>query len=408
VIAGFIRTRLKGRYLRSLVVLLVTFACCVAMLAHDRSASVGTTRELSQLQTTLMRHHDLLQSLNEVVGSLGRAQSGQRGYLLTRNPTFLDDYLAGRKDAEESLVRLRELASVDPAQRRQADELERTAERFLAYLAETLTGDEAAFARVSAAEGLRRMGEIRALEERLRVRERALFEMRKVESRMAIEEIQRRQAIGLYLGLALMLLCSSTTYWFVRAHKRIEGQLLRENRKVKGENTRLSELSTTDPLTGMLNRRGFAEHLEAVLAAGQGPVSLLVVDIDRFKEINDTFGHAFGDAAIAKTGQILRTTLRGETAIARFGGEEFVVLLPGADASGAHAAAERLRAAVEGHAWERAPITVSVGAATEDAAEADAENLFKEADNALYRAKRSGRNLVLHAADLAEAAATSG
>lgn len=157
-------------------------------------------------------------------------------------------------------------------------------------------------------------------------------------------------------------------------------------------------LASTDPLTGVANRLVFEQHMaEACLrtARGEGDTSLLVLDIDRFKDINDGFGHAAGDRALRIVAEQLRAGLRSDDLLARYGGEEFVVVLAGMGADGALRVAESLRRRIESlgfHGQQRpVRITLSCGL-TVLRADDTPDTAFERADGALYRAKRNGRN----------------
>lgn len=159
---------------------------------------------------------------------------------------------------------------------------------------------------------------------------------------------------------------------------------------------RLSDSARRDPLTGLLNRRGFEERLDAELARAtraERPVALVLGDIDHFKTVNDRLGHPAGDAALVRIADVLtRVGRRGDT-VARMGGEEFVFIVADADADEAFELAERARAAVE-EAFTDAPVplTVSLGAVSFPADGTTADVLMATADRALYAAKRAGRN----------------
>ncbi len=163
---------------------------------------------------------------------------------------------------------------------------------------------------------------------------------------------------------------------------------------------RAQAAASTDPLTGCANRRAFAVHVAEALAQSarkSEPVSVVLLDIDRFKSVNDTYGHAAGDAVIRHVADVLRDGVRTSDIVARLGGEEFCVLLPGADARFAESLATRLRvglqepAAHADHAGLR--VTASFGVAQARPNEAwDA--LFARADRALYEAKGAGRDCV--------------
>jgi diguanylate cyclase (GGDEF)-like protein len=164
---------------------------------------------------------------------------------------------------------------------------------------------------------------------------------------------------------------------------------------------RLRELATYDSLTGAVNRATFLEALTlSTLAAQQSerPLSLLSLDLDHFKHINDTYGHPVGDQALRQLAQLVQSTLRKQDVLGRLGGEEFCIVLAETSTFDAERMAERIRALIEASAIElaegqRLHFTLSIGVTSlqlEDSSEA----LLKRADNALYRAKKSGRNRI--------------
>jgi diguanylate cyclase len=118
------------------------------------------------------------------------------------------------------------------------------------------------------------------------------------------------------------------------------------------------------------------------------------MDVDRFKQFNDTFGHPKGDGVLRQVAALVREHARESDFVARYGGEEFVVILPETDSNGALAVAERIRAAVEGGMWADREVTVSIGAATTEPIVTDAATMVARADTALYEAKHAGRNRV--------------
>ena len=156
-----------------------------------------------------------------------------------------------------------------------------------------------------------------------------------------------------------------------------------------------------DHLTGLGNRRAFFDAAEIELGRWRRvprPLSLLMIDVDQFKKINDAHGHPAGDEVLRHIAGLMSATFRQVDVVARIGGEEFAVLLPAADLASAQRVAERLRAALEAQPapTEAGPVqcTVSIGIATMDEATASVDALLKRADDALYRAKHSGRNRV--------------
>ncbi len=161
----------------------------------------------------------------------------------------------------------------------------------------------------------------------------------------------------------------------------------------------IERLAVTDGLTGLFNHRHFQETLAQEfnrLERFSEPISMLIIDIDHFKKINDTYGHPVGDAVLKKVSGIIRKTIRNIDIPARYGGEEFAVILLGTDTNGALKMAERLRKSIadarfstEQNAFN---VTVSIGMSTHGKEMRKKEDLVEQADKALYHAKRTGRN----------------
>ena|SRR5215211_1443323 len=189
----------------------------------------------------------------------------------------------------------------------------------------------------------------------------------------------------------------------------VSAVLLRVVREaVVGLIERLAGAARTDPLTGLENRRALAERmsteLERALRHGR-PLSVVVGDLDHFKRVNDTLGHAAGDDALERVGQALSQGKRRIDSVARTGGEEFTILLPDSDQDQAYLVAERLRGLVERRfAGERISVTFSFGVASVPAHGRTADGLLEAADQALYAAKAMGRNRsVIFSRELASA-----
>jgi diguanylate cyclase (GGDEF)-like protein len=160
-------------------------------------------------------------------------------------------------------------------------------------------------------------------------------------------------------------------------------------------------LSLSDPLTGLANRRQLDQDLalEVERAARYGrSLAVLMIDIDHFKQVNDTFGHGVGDAVLSEVARLLSEHARGGDTVYRYGGEEFAVLARESDINGAVIVAERLRAVVEDHYASSAPgdvsVTISIGVASVSDTVDAAQRVLEASDAALYDAKRSGRNRV--------------
>jgi diguanylate cyclase (GGDEF)-like protein len=177
-------------------------------------------------------------------------------------------------------------------------------------------------------------------------------------------------------------------YWDITEQRRLEDQL--------------RILASTDMLTKVFNRRSFFEHAEGVMgapAAARRPASLILLDIDHFKRINDDYGHHAGDGALVAVANLCRSEARRGDIIARFGGEEFILLLPETPLAQAEQMADALRERIAAERIATAEgviaLTASLGVATHDGETKDTDQLVEKADKALYAAKRAGRNRVM-------------
>jgi diguanylate cyclase (GGDEF)-like protein len=206
-----------------------------------------------------------------------------------------------------------------------------------------------------------------------------------------------------YYGLPLSMVAASVLVALGVADR------LREQRLALTDAERRAQ---TDALTGVLNRRSLIERLDAacIRARARGlPISLLFIDLDHFKQINDSYGHQAGDACLRAIVGPIHAELRPSDVIGRYGGEEFVVILSSADAAAAHPIAERIRERVAGVCvegfGEPIRLTCSIGVAASDTLGVWGELLLSRADAAVYVAKNRGRNRVQVAAPLGTLAA---
>lgn len=169
--------------------------------------------------------------------------------------------------------------------------------------------------------------------------------------------------------------------------------------ELKEANETITRLAATDELTSLSNRRSFNGLLASAISAAfrhTYPLSMLMVDLDHFKAVNDTFGHGEGDKVLQAFADLLRESIRAEDIAARWGGEEFIALLPHTSREAAAALAERIRVAFEQYSGSVTPISLSASFGVVQLQEGDdADTLVRRADDALYRAKREGRNRVV-------------
>ena len=183
-------------------------------------------------------------------------------------------------------------------------------------------------------------------------------------------------------------------------------ELQHERESLVAANERLERLALTDGLTDLWNHRHFQEQLSRIckaMARSDRPVSLVMVDVDHFKQYNDTCGHPAGDAVLKTVATILRGSAREGYDAARYGGEEFVLILDNTNHEQALVVSERLRKAIADYRWEGPTVTASFGVSTCASGSAKPEDLIRQADAALYVSKVSGRNRVTHYDDCAEA-----
>jgi len=174
--------------------------------------------------------------------------------------------------------------------------------------------------------------------------------------------------------------------------------------ELRSANERLERLASTDELTAVANRRAIEEALRRDLARADReatPLSVILIDVDHFKSVNDTWGHATGDSVLSSVGKLLKTMLRASDIAGRWGGEEFLCILPNTDSTGAIVVAERLRVALPLNtvAGPRGPVqvTASFGVASVrgPGCRNAAEGIMRRADSSLYSAKEQGRDRVV-------------
>jgi two-component system cell cycle response regulator len=193
--------------------------------------------------------------------------------------------------------------------------------------------------------------------------------------------------------------------------KTLQDELDQKNRELELANKRLKKLSITDGLTELFNHRHVHQllHEEFERSARTGEsIAVVMMDLDRFKAVNDTYGHPTGDVILYETARILQDTAREIDMVGRYGGEEFIAILPETDEEPAANFAERVRRAVEEHVFRdgatEVRMTVSCGVASLHEGVDGPEGLLKAADEALYQAKHGGRNRVVRSSQSAPAA----
>jgi diguanylate cyclase (GGDEF)-like protein len=327
------------------------------------------------------------------------ALRGQRGYLITGDPRFLDPYRKASDDGSKLVARLQALTRDNAAQRQPTADLRIAFARYLSTLQRSVAvareGDSTqAGAIVKNGIGRPEIEAVLALIDRVEIEESRLLAQRELANARA----ERRSEVAdlALAGLALLFLAVVAWAGVEASRARTQALVLEE---------KLRRMATTDELTGLLNRRAFLQALDAEIrrsARSNTPLALALIDLDHFKHVNDRFGHAGGDEVLRKFAETARETMRNSDVIGRLGGEEFAVLMPDTDQEQSRFAGERLREAMAQRrillsTGAMATATISAGIAYLIRDE-DRDRLIVRADEALYDAKDSGRNRIRMAA----------
>lgn len=371
---------------------LVAMAAMIAAMGYNAFATSKERREAEAWQLHTM---NVLVVTSQLRSAVNGALRGERGYLLTSDPTFLAPYEQGRIAAPKHAQDLRRLMRDNPAQMRTLARLEPQLEEYLTVIARVVAlqrdgrGEEAV-AIVRSGLGRYEIERVLAALDRIETAERALLATRAAAHESATRRSDRYYSVLTGMGVVLLLLVSLTALSASRAHRR-----------GVAASRELKRLATTDALTGIANRRHFTAMLDTEVERAQRsgqPLSLALIDIDHFKAINDTHGHPGGDEVLRAIGALLAETTRIADVPARIGGEEFAVLMPETNTEQARLACERIREAIAARpvslpTGERVEVTLSAGVALLVADE-EADKLMTRADAALYDAKQGGRNRV--------------
>lgn len=223
-----------------------------------------------------------------------------------------------------------------------------------------------------------------------------------------LELSTKRDEVSLIRNAIIAMVQKITVYTEVldQTNTLLEEKVLQRTLELEESNRELKLLASVDPLTSLYNRRYFTNSSHQIFELAKRnatPLSILMMDIDNFKSINDKYGHQVGDDVIVMVTSILKTMSRKSDLVARFGGEEFIELLPQTDMAGAYSMAEKVRIAIENEQiqtqlGEKFSVTVSIGVAVLDVEnDINIESLIRKADDALYEAKHNGKNITCSA-----------
>ena len=370
-----------------------------ALLVGTSVISWQSRQQEWEIDSAYARTAEFLDAAHDVELATLQMIRGERGYLLTGRDDYLEPYTEGRTDIDDALQRLRALDRNDHGTLSNVATLDRKAQTYIELL-DRVVGLARSGRRSEALAIVDSTHERRAIEDmRATLLAMTQVEQRDLESlRTGWRDKLASQRVFFYLvsavGLFLLILASITAFTLRRMAAR--------ERVYRAE---LRILAQTDELTGLANRRETLSSLKRTLAdaerTGRG-VAFALLDIDHFKRVNDTYGHPVGDEVIRILADKAMASVRGGDLVGRIGGEEFAIVLPGADVAQAYAVCERLRERVHSTAialedGTELHITVSVGIARRFDGDS-VESIIERADAALYQAKHGGRDQVRLAA----------
>lgn len=376
----------------------IGFLCALVLLAAIGWVAYQSIINIIKISDSVSHTHNVLAAAEATLSTIKDVETGQRGYIITGNDAYLEPYKAARIMVDERLSRLEQLTQDNPEQQRRLASVEPLIYAKLAELAETIElrkreSFDAAQQVILTDRGKREMDAARRVFATMESAEQALLTRRSDELRASIQTTIVSFLILFGLIVALLGLIYLLIRRDVAEHQRME--------------TELRELATRDSLTGLYNRREMDLHLKDEVARFhryRHPVTLMLVDIDHFKPVNDAHGHQVGDEILQWVARNLRQAVRTVDVPARYGGDELAVILPEISGRDALVLGERLRRRIAAHPFIsaglagnsiRIPVTISMGLAEISSELGSDEKLVQAADKALYQAKHEGRNRVV-------------
>jgi diguanylate cyclase (GGDEF)-like protein len=370
-----------------------------AMLTASGWLSRIATQEQREAQAWEEHTFEVLRRVDDLRLNAVSIRRGERGFLLTNDEDFLQPYVEARTAIDVDLPLLGQSVSDNAEQLARFTALTRSMTIYLDQAEETVSlqragrGTEAAeLSRLVRGRQLTNdlMSQLDAFENA----ERGVLAQRRARSDLATARSDKFQKVLTVTGILLLAIG-------MIASAILRGAIYREEEA----RTELKRLVTTDELTGLANRRELFSSLDRMIAQSRRshrPLALAVLDIDRFKLVNDTYGHPAGDEVIRRVAEMTLLMMREQDLVGRLGGEEFVIVFPDCTDNDAYAACERLRQGIAALPillpdGSSLTVTVSTGITGLDP-EDDRTRLIGRADEALYRAKKSGRDQVQLAA----------
>jgi len=335
--------------------------------------------------------------VESVASQLKDAETGQRGYLLTNEPNYLAPYESSVSVINIALEKAKSLTIDNPNQQKRISQLELLVSKKLTELRETIelnkNGSRAeALELILTNHGKQLMDEIRDVIQEMNDEERELLVIRQQDSVLAMQWAFLLITFGGVLAFSVIgtaaILIGRDAKRYITQREQTEAELIYS--------------STHDNLTGLYNRASLNQRLNDEIQRAtryKHHMSILMMDIDHFKFINDTYGHHAGDTILSDLAKMLKASMRSTDYAARYGGEEFILICPETPLLIAQELAEHLRIKVAEYSFlidddKKHNITISVGIASFPEHAKSVETLMKEADSSMYAAKKAGRNQV--------------
>ena len=377
----------------------VGFLLCVGLIVAMAGLTYLRTQELAVQDKRVVHSNEVVSELHAAIVNLGDAEAGLRRLLLTGDDPCLKSGCNGAVEAPEHLQRLYQLTADAPSQQTRVAELDRASQSELARIAEAVDiyrdqGQAAATA--VALSGRGQFDHVRQIAASL-----AQEEDRTLQT--TAEKVERKAGrITSFLRLlaASMLLAIGTCFYTIRKEvrglARVQGELAQSQEKLKQALEREQKLSRCDPLTQVANRRAFFEALEVECRRARRngwPVSVAYVDVDNFKNLNDSMGHAAGDALLTTVAGTMKRNLRAGSCVARVGGDEFALMIPDVGLREVEMTLHRIRGLllkeVQSNGW---PVTFSIGAVMFNKPVESGEEMIHLADQEMYSVKNRSKN----------------
>lgn len=379
----------------------VGFALPVVIILVMAFLSYQRTHELAVAGHAVAHSNKVLTELEGAVSAITEAEAGVRGFLLTGDEVYLQSWRSGALEASQHLQRLHALTADDTGQQARVTDLELASREKLASLAQTVEayqrqGPQVATALVASAMGRVQMGRIRQVASAAQTAENQVLQ-----SQTERAELKTRRATTyLRILMAVVVFVLGLAFYYVRTEMRelarVQGELTESQDKLHETLRREQELSRSDPLTQVANRRAFFEAVEVESRRARRyrrPLSIAYVDVDNFKDFNDSLGHAAGDTLLVTVAYIMQRHVRAGSCVARFGGDEFALMIPDVAATEVELTLRRIRRLLleemQSRGW---PVTFSIGAAVFTEPPESGEQMVHLADQEMYAVKNRSKN----------------